>query len=258
MDPEPIRRRHADLAFECRVDVGGEFFRLVRAPRDFLAQDDLPLREAIRVNRHGDDRRVCPHGERRGERRGRAEAVEKRGPDPRVAGVLVDEDADNPWLAEEGDRGVEPSLPIKRRHAEPSPITVHEVIDERVAEGLVDGPEPGLGHLEDQLGIQFPVADVVDREHDRAAVRDVCADTVKPLDDGDPLDVRLRDRRDFEGADRVGSECCEVLERERADFRGRLFPGECPREVLLGEPPIAGQDEPHQCSDGLAEQEAHG
>ncbi len=127
-----------------------------------------------------------------------------------------------------------------------------------VAQRLVNGAKTRLRHLEDELRVKLPVADVIDREYNAAPLRDVALDVVEVLDRRDAQDVGLRQGGHFEGADGIRAQRREMPEGQRVELPGGLFPAERSAEIFPCELAVAGQDHPQQNSQALTEHEAHG
>ena len=256
VNPKPIGGRGADLFFEGLVDVERELVGILGGPRHFLADDDAPFGETLGENRHWQDGGIGPNRQRGRERRGRAKPPEKWSPDSAVAGVLIDQHAEDSRLAKQSQRALKALLAVEGEDAETTAVAIHKVVDEFIVERLVDGSEPRLGSLVNNLCVEFPVANVVDGEEHRTALGDVLADEVEVFDRGDAVDRVVREGGDFDGTDHIGAKGGEVLESEAADLRGGKFAAESDRQVFPCEAAVAGQDEPHQRAAGLTHHEA--
>lgn len=256
VNPKPIGGRGADLFFEGLVDVERELVGILGGPRHFLADDDAPFRETLSENRHRQDGGIGPNRQRGRERRGRAKPPEKRSPNSAVAGVLIDQHAEDARLAEQSQRALEALLPVEGEDSETAAVAVHKVIHEFVVERLVDGSETRLGHGVDELRVEFPIANVVDGKKHRTALGDVFPDEVEVFNRGDSVDRFVRERGDFDGADHIGAKGGEVFENQPADLRGGKFAAESDRQIFPCEAAVAGQDEPHQRTAGLTHHEA--
>ena len=256
VNPKPIGGRGADLFFEGFVDVEGQLVGIVGGPRDFLAQHNAPLRETLGENRHRQDDGIRAERQRGRERRGRAKPPKKGRPHPAVAGVLIHQHAEDARLAKQCQRALIALLAIKSQHAEPAAVAIYEVIDKFVVQGLVDSAETRFGNLVNELGVEFPVANVVDGEKHRTALGDVLADEVEVFDRGDAVDRLVREGGDFDRAHHIRPEGGEVFESQLADLRGGKFAAESDLQVFPCEAAVAGQDEPHQRAAGLSHDEA--
>jgi hypothetical protein len=87
--------------------------------------------------------------------------------------MLVDEHTKNARLAQKGQRSLKTRLAIEGLNAQPAAVAIHQIIEQFVVEGLIDGAEVGLGNLKNQLSVEFPVADVIDCQKHRTAVGDI-------------------------------------------------------------------------------------
>lgn len=114
-----------------------------------------------------------------------------------------------------------------------------------------------LGNLKNQLGIEFPVANVINGQKNRAALGDIFSYEIEIFDMSNVLDVLLGKGWDFYGTRDIGSQSGEMLERESADACGRHFLVERHRQIFPCEAAVAGQDSPQQCAHRLTENENH-
>ena len=234
------------MFFEGFIDVQRQLLGLVGGPWDFRAENHAPAGEASRVDGGRDHGSIRADGQRSGKRRGRAEAVEKRRPDTAVSSVLIHKHAENAWFAQQSQRALEAGLAIECLNPQPAAVTVHQIIDQFVVESLINRAKVRLGNLENQLGIKFPVADVIDGKEHGATLSDVLSDGVEIFDLSNALDLLLEKSWDFYGARDISSQSDEMLESERTYGCFGHFPAECHAQIFPCEAAVAGQDEPQQ------------
>jgi hypothetical protein len=246
------------LFFEGFVDVQRELLGLFGRPRDFWAENDAPAGEASCIDGSRDNGGIRADGQRGRERRGRAEAVEKWRPDTAISGVLIYKNTEDARFTQQGQCALEACLAVKGLNAQAAAVAVHEIVDQFIVEGLIDRAEVRLGNLEDQLGIEFPVSDVIDGKKHGTALGDVLPDGVEVFDVSNTLDFLLGEGWNFYGARNIGSQSGEVLEGERADGCLGHFPAECHAQIFPCEAAVAGQDEPEQSAHRLSQNKTHG
>jgi hypothetical protein len=125
-------------------------------------------------------------------------------------------------------------------------------------EGLINRAEMRLWNLKNQLGVEFPVSDVIDGKEHWTPLGDVLPDGVEVFDVSNTLDLPLGEGWDFYGARDIGSQSGEVLEGERTDGCRGHFRAECHAEIFPCEASVAGQDEPKQSAHRLSQNKTHG
>ena len=91
VNPKPIRRRDANLLLQVPVEIESELLGIVRRPRNFLSHDNPPAGKAIGINRRWNHHRIRAKSQRRHKRGSRAEAMEKRRPNPTFPCMLIDQ-----------------------------------------------------------------------------------------------------------------------------------------------------------------------
>ena len=244
VNPKPIGGRGADLFFEGLVDVERELVGGVGSPRNRITQHHTPFGEALRVNRHRQHGRTGANCQRRAERRGGAQPAEKRRPHPAVAGVLIHQHAEDARLAKQCQSGLEAILAVEGRHAQSPAVAVHEIIDKFIVKRLIDRAKARLRHCVNQLRVEFPVADVIDREEHRTPFSDVFADEIEVFDRRDAVDLLVRQGGNFDRAQHICAERGEVPIREPTNLARRHFLPESHSQIFPCEPSVAGQDEP--------------
>ena len=153
---------------------------------------------------------------------------------------------------------MEAGLAVECLNPQPAAVTIHKIIDQFVVEGLIDRAKVSLGNLKNQLGVELPVADVIDGEEHGTALGDILPDGVEIFDLSNTLDLLLGEGWDFYGARDIGSQSGEMLKSERADGGRGHFLAECDAEIFPCEAAVAGQDEPEQCAHCLSQNETYG
>jgi hypothetical protein len=172
--------------------------------------------------------------------------------------VLIHENAENAGFAQQSQRTLKTSFAVESLNPQPAAVAVHEIVDQFIVEGLIDRAEVRFGNLEYQLGIEFPVSNVIDGKEHGTPFGDVLPDGVEVFDVGNTLDLLLGEGWNFYGARNIGSQSGEVLEGERADGCLGHFPAECHAQIFPCEAAVAGQDEPEQSAHRLSQNKTHG
>ena len=166
--------------------------------------------------------------------------------------MLIHKHAENAWFAQQGEGPLKAGLAVECLNPQPAAVAVHKIIDQFVVEGLIDRSEVRLGNLENQLGVEFPVANVIDGQKHRATLGDVLPDGIEIFDLSNSLDLLLGEGWNFYGARNIRSQSGEMLKSEGADRCGRHFPTEGHTQIFPCEAAVAGQDEPQQCAHRLS------
>jgi hypothetical protein len=152
MHPEPTRGLAADQFFDGGIDGVRKTFGAFLCGGHRRRGDDLPAGGAIVVDHHRDHRRVCAHGHECGDGCGGRQATKEGTPQAVVARMLIDEHAHLPAFADEFHRAVETFATVKKHKLQLLTTAEHEVVEKRIADGLVDGAgfvtaNVGGGHL---------------------------------------------------------------------------------------------------------------
>ena len=87
-----------------------------------------------------------------------------------ITGVLIAQDADHAAAAEEPDRCLKTFAPVEELDAKASALLPDEAIEMAVAEFLINGAQTDMIEIvRHNLGEQFPVAEMTERDHHRLA-----------------------------------------------------------------------------------------
>ena len=175
--------------------------------------------------------------------------------------MLVDEDADDPSLLEQGGRSLHLALAVEGGDAAAAAVTVDQFIHAGVAQGLVDASGAAGFHELGDLGVDLPVSEMAQGGDGAAFAGLLSDDPVLPvplLVKGEPgAELLLAQGGDLHRADDVGAEVEEVPQGDQGSLPAGQPGPEGDAEILFGESAVAGQNHPDKETDCLTQHEAH-
>ena len=257
VDPEPIGRGGGDLFFERAVEGEREVFDGVAGGVDRRQDFAAPAGGADGVDGDGNERRAGAGGDDRGEGGGGGEASEERGPERLVAGMLVDEDGEHAAALHEVGAVEVAAAAVESLQTEPAAVAVDETVEVFVALRLEDGADGIFADVADELGVKFPVADVIDG-HDDAFSGGKGGFEVVEAEEFDALaDDRFGQAGEARGAEEIGAEHLEVAADGAGDFGIGQGIADSDADVAACQTPIIGQNGPSKQPEEGAEAENH-
>jgi hypothetical protein len=141
------------------LNVRGKLLGIISIVGNLFLIDNAPTGEARSEDRGWDDCRIGADRQGGCQRRSRAHSIEKRHPDSSVARTLIDQHCGASRFAQEGDGGFETILSIEGFHAL-APIMIDELVQIRVAQGLIESPKTRFGTLKGSLRVELPTSHV--------------------------------------------------------------------------------------------------
>ena len=253
--PEPVGRTGGDLLFEPDVEQPGELGHGPAGGGEGRFDDTAPARRADRVDRNGNDRCIGADGQGGGEGRRRGEFAEERRPDARVPRVLIDEDGQHAAAADHFGRPDVAVTTAEGFHAEASAVPVDQAVDVFVALRLENNADGVFADVADELGVKFPVADVVDGHDHTASAGQGFPEEIEAVHFHAGLHVLLGHAGEAGGAEDVGPELAEMPAHRAADFAGRHGPPEGDLHIAPRQAAVAGEQSPGGESQKPAETE---
>jgi len=162
VNPEPVGRGAVNLPFQQMVQIHGDFPDSASLGRDRFAGVNDPTRHADGPDAHHGEQGTRPLGQTGRERRGGGKLPEERGPDPRVARMLVDQDAEHAAFPKQGGSPLHLLLLVKGLHASGAAVAVDQIVELSVMDRLVDASGLARFHELGDLGVDLPVAEVTE------------------------------------------------------------------------------------------------
>ena len=250
VNPEPIARGVTDLRFEQVVEIHRDLGKIAILGRHRVTCVDLPAGEAGGAHAHHGEQGAGVLGKAGRERRGCGEFAEEGHPDSGRAGMLIDQDADNPPLLQHVGRTFHLPLAVEGRHPATAAVAVDQIVHEGVADRLVDASRAAGLHELGDLGVDLPVSEMA-QGGDGASGTGFLPDDpilpVLPLVEGEPgTELLLAQGRDLHRAEDVGPEIEEMPQGDQGGLPSGQGGAEGNAEILFGESAVAGQNRPDQ------------
>ena len=142
-------------------------------------------------------------------------------------------------------------LAIKGLEPKSAAVTVDKIIHKLVVQRLVNRARSNFRPLKNNLCIQLPISNVIDRHDHWPAERDIPLHHIEVFKVRDTLNLGLRERWHLESAHHIGPESRKMPKCQAAEIRLEHLICKRNRQIFPCEPPVAGQDKPHQSSDRL-------
>ena len=244
VDPEPVGRSGFDLFFEVAVEQISQLAHRTSVWLERGLDHTPPPRRADGVDGDGNDGCLRADGQRRGEGRGRGQFAEERGPYAGIARVLIDEDGQNATALDHFRRTDIAVASAERLHAQPAAVAVDEAVEILVALWLENDTDGIFADMTDELGVEFPVADVVDGHDHAAAEGEGLAEDMESLDFDPRLHGGLGHPGEARRAQEIGAEPAKMKARGAPHVGGGHRRPESDRDVTLRQFTVAGQDGP--------------
>ena len=173
--------------------------------------------------------------------------------------MLIRQDADDPSLLKQCGGSLHLLLAIKGMHATATAVAVHKIIHQRATKRLIDASSLAGFHEFGDLSIDLPVSKMTQCGDGAPTLGFFSDDPILPVrflvEAESGAKLLLAQGRDLDRADDICPEIKKMLQGDPGCLLVRKRRAEGNPEILFGETAVAGQNQPHQKSDSLSQNE---